>query len=88
MADRSVSVLMTLSDPNSGSKVVREDVTCVLFADDVKLYTVLKANADIINLQEALDSIGHWSAKWQMPISIKKCILTSRIYRDNVTIEH
>ena len=54
-------------------KVIREDVTCVLFADDVKLYTVLKTNADIINLQEALDSIDHWSAKWQMPISIKKC---------------
>ena len=53
-------------------KVIKEDVTCVLFADDVKLYTVLKANADVINLQEALDSIGHWSAKWQMPISIKK----------------
>ena len=33
-------------------KVIKEDVTCVLFADDVKLYTVLKANADIINLQE------------------------------------
>jgi len=30
---------------------------------------VLKANAEIINLQEALDSIGHWSVKWQMPIS-------------------
>ena len=38
-------------------KVIREDVTCVLFADDVKLYTVLKANADIINLQEALRSL-------------------------------
>ena len=58
---------------NSLVKVIKEDVTCVLFADDVKLYTMLKANADIINLQEALDSIGHWSAKWQMPISIKKC---------------
>jgi len=58
---------------NSIVKVIKEDVTCVLFADDVKLYTVLKANADIINLQEALDSIGHWSVKWQMPISIKKC---------------
>ena len=40
---------------NSIFKVIKEDVTCVLFADDVKLYTVLKANGDIINLQEALD---------------------------------
>jgi len=43
---------------NSIVKVIREDVTCVLFADDVKLYKVLKANADIINLEEALDSIS------------------------------
>jgi len=62
---------------NSIVNVIKEDVTCVLFADDVKLYTVLKANADIINLQEALDSIGHWSVKWQMPISIKKCSVIS-----------
>ena len=40
---------------NSIVKVIKEDVTCVLFANDVKLYTVLTANADIINLQEALD---------------------------------
>ena len=41
---------------------------------------MLKANADIINLQEALDSISHWSAKWQMPISIKKCSAIVYVY--------
>ena len=58
---------------NSITKVVPDNVTCLLFADDVKIYTVLKSDVDSVNLQNALDRITDWSVKWQMPISIKKC---------------
>ena len=58
---------------NSITKVLPDSVTCLLFADDVKIYTVLKSDADTANLQNALDRITDWSVRRQMPISVKKC---------------
>ena len=58
---------------NSIANVLPDNVTCLLFADDVKVYTVIKSDADNVNLQNALDRITDWSVKWQMPISVKKC---------------
>ena len=58
---------------NSIAKVLPDSVTCLLFADDVKVYAVLKSDVDTANLQNALDRITDWSVKWQMPISVKKC---------------
>jgi len=40
--------------------------TCLLFADDVKVYLVARSDADKVNLQSALDRISDWSVKWQM----------------------
>ena len=56
---------------NGITKVLPDSVTCLLFADDVKIYTVLKSDADTANMQNALDRITDWSVKWQMPISVK-----------------
>jgi len=53
--------------------VLPDNVACLQFADDVKMYTVIKSNFDTANLQNALDRIADWSVKWQMPISVKKC---------------
>lgn len=69
-------------------KVLKEDATCILFADDIKLYTELKVDADIINLQEALDSIFQWSVKWQMPVSSAKCQLPEKLTRTCAATRH
>jgi len=61
---------------NSITKVLPNSVTCLLFADDVKIYTVIKSDIDNVNLQIAPDRITDWSIKWQMPISVKKCSVT------------
>ena len=61
---------------SSITKVFPNSVTCLLFADDVKIYTVIKSDIDNANLQIALDRITDWSIKWQMPISVKKCSVT------------
>jgi len=47
--------------------------TCVLFADDVKLYTFINCRHDFINLQSSLDRLENWSNEHQLPISIRKC---------------
>jgi len=48
-------------------------VTCQLFADDVKLYTVIKTRTDCTSLQKGLDKVYDWSVAHQLPISIRKC---------------
>jgi len=38
---------------------------CKLFADDVKLYTVLQTKADYYSLQCKLKQLFEWSERWQ-----------------------
>ena len=46
---------------------------CKLYADDLKLYSVLETDADCDILQQKLNAIYDWSCKWQLLISYKKC---------------
>ena len=48
---------------------------CKLYADDLKLYSVLHAEIDCNNLQDHLNAVYDWSHKWQLTISYKKCNL-------------
>jgi len=48
---------------------------CKLYADNLKLYTVLHADEDYGNLQDKLNAIYDWSHNWQLGISCKKCNL-------------
>jgi hypothetical protein len=48
-------------------------ITCKLYADDVKLYSVVKTNSDFALLQDSLDRLYAWSDQWQLTISTKKC---------------
>ena len=49
--------------------------TCVLFADDAKLHTLIKCRYDFVNLQSSLDRILDWSNEHRLPISVKKVFL-------------
>ena len=44
-----------------------------LYADDIKLYSVLNNPLDYSDLQSNLNSLQQWSDKWQLSISYKKC---------------
>ena len=46
---------------------------CKLYADDVKLYTVLQTNVDYDTLQNKLNQLFEWSERWQLSISLNKC---------------
>jgi len=46
---------------------------CKLYADDLKLYTVLEAGADYIAMQDKLNDICDWARIWQLSISYTKC---------------
>jgi len=47
--------------------------TCKLYADDVKLYSVIKTGIECSILQDGLNKLYEWSDKWQLRVLLKKC---------------
>jgi hypothetical protein len=55
--------------------VFANGVMCKLYADDIKMYTVIKADVDCSTFQSNLDRLQQWSDKWQLKIAYKKCCI-------------
>ena len=51
------------------------DCSVKMYADDLKIYTVIDTAEDITQFQRHLDTLVTWSHKWQVHISSKKCNL-------------
>ena len=49
------------------------NVTIKLYADDIKLYTILSYPSALSDFQNHLDIISTWSTTWQIEISYSKC---------------
>ena len=47
--------------------------SCKLYADDIKIYSVIDTREDCESMQRILNDIQAWSDKWQLSISYKKC---------------
>ena len=43
------------------------------FADDTKLFHVVKTREDCEELQKDLSKLGEWATKWQMRFNVAKC---------------
>ena len=48
-------------------------VSCLLYADDLKLWRHIETDEDVDNLQSALDALDSWCQKWMLPINASKC---------------
>src|SRR5664279_2088459 len=44
-----------------------------MFADDTKLWTEIRSEADSIYLQQDLDELTNWSSKWLLKFNPEKC---------------
>jgi len=55
------------------ASIFDNNVTCHLFADDVKLYTVINTLTDCTSLQKGLGKVYYWSVAHQLSISVRKC---------------
>jgi hypothetical protein len=53
-----------------------------LYADDVKLYFVIKDPSDRVILQKCLDRIFEWALRWELKFSYDKCQLLQLGYCD------
>lgn len=46
---------------------------CYLYADDMKMYKILKSEDDCCCLQKNLNNVVKWSDKWKIRLNIAKC---------------
>ena len=53
--------------------VFNDDCKCKLYADDIKIYSILGNACNDADIQDKLDELQNWSDKWQLDISYKKC---------------
>jgi Reverse transcriptase (RNA-dependent DNA polymerase) len=61
--------------------VFSNSITCKLYADDVKMYTVVKTDIDCQRLQQALDKLQEWSDRRQLKMYVlPACRLLKRFY--------
>src|SRR5664279_2041176 len=54
---------------------IHPPVNTKLYADDVKLYSVVASQSDSCNLQNNLNRLVDWASTWQLAISYSKCYI-------------
>ncbi|BHF60820.1 hypothetical protein SprV_0100378700 [Sparganum proliferum] len=54
-----------------------DDLECIAitFADDVKLWTAIRSDADTCALQDSLSRLNSWSARWLLNFNVDKCVV-------------
>ncbi|XGW28756.1 hypothetical protein V3C99_008503 [Haemonchus contortus] len=52
--------------------VARYQVSCAMYADDIKLYKVIESLSDCDMLQAAIDHVVSWSELWELPLAPDK----------------
>ena len=60
--------------------------TCKLYADDMKLYTVVHAIDFQPHFQQCLDILAKWSDAWQLNISYKNCAIMNISHTRNNSV--
>ena len=58
---------------NDLPEAVEGKASIYLYADDAKIYKVIKSIKDSRELQVALDSVNEWSDKWLLKLNASKC---------------
>nr|VZH92765.1 unnamed protein product [Spirometra erinaceieuropaei] len=54
-----------------------DDLGCsaIMFADDVKLWRPIRSDADRYALQDSLNRLNSWSARWLLNFNVDKCVI-------------
>ena len=45
----------------------------LMYADDLKLFTMVKSQDDVLKLQQDLDAVTRWAADWRLNLNASKC---------------
>ena len=64
------------------------DSEALLFADDTKVYRIIKSIEDSLQLQKDLDKLVEWSHKWLLEFNLSKCHVLSIGEIENIVHAH
>ena len=53
-----------------------------MYADDNTIYAIIKNDVDRIKLQNELNNLVSWAAKWQLNINYQKCHIIHFVYKN------
>ncbi|BHF83480.1 hypothetical protein SprV_0902662300 [Sparganum proliferum] len=71
-----------------------DDLGCsaTMFADDVKLWRAIRSDADRYALQDNLNRLNSWSARWLLNFDVDKCVLlrlrTKKTIKEDDSIQY
>ena len=68
-----IGPLLFLIYVNDVTEIFGNDCVCKLYADDIKLYSIIDSKDDYGEMQTRLSELQCWSDQWQLTISYKKC---------------
>ena len=51
------------------------DISCKLYADDIKLYSCINTALSRGHLNHAINKLYEWSNVWQLQIAVEKCFV-------------
>ena len=60
----------------------------LMFADDTKLFRAITSKEDAENLQQDLESLEKWSAKWSLEFNAEKCHILTLGKFENIRYTH
>ena len=46
---------------------------CLMYADDLKVFSVIKSQDDVLKLQEDINAVTLWAANWKLKLNASKC---------------
>jgi ribonucleases P/MRP protein subunit RPP40 len=63
--------------------VNRLSCPCLLYADDLKVYTSIKSSSDYATLQKDLNTVSDWCSINRMSLNVTKCCVISFTKKKN-----
>jgi len=72
---------------NELSELFPHSVKSKYFADDAKMYSEIRCNADLDNFQNSLDMLSNWATSWQLSISVSKCCTMNVTSNNKLTLD-
>jgi hypothetical protein len=57
---------------NEVFEIVQGPVILKIFADDLKIYSCIQCNDDIVSIEQTLFRLEEWCLRWQMSINVLK----------------
>ena len=71
---------------NNATDVFNDDCKCKLYADDIKIYSILGNACNGVDIQDKLDELQVWSDRWNWIYLIRNVTITSKQQKEKPSL--